>query len=446
MSVDRVRPELMQKAEMLLDLARRAGADEAQVTAQWSSSERVGFERSELHLMSTGEETSLGLRVHVDHRLGSASTNALDADDLARSVDAAMSVARFAPPDEYLCLPTPRPIAVDDRRWDPAVAALETGALRDLAVRYIESMRIDPRVCVDSGQVERTTSEACVLNSHGVSVADRETRLTWVGSGQAIDGDDITSFDYESGSSVRLAGVAERMVEDGRGFARHLLSTFGATPGPSYRGRVLLTPKVVGEMLLDPLCFQLSGLQVFYGKSSLGDDRIGQPICSPSISLIDDPGDLELGGACIHDCEGMPVARKAFITDGVLQLHMENSYSARRRGRELTGHGALNFHGASLAGGATPVAEILASPADLLVVHRFSGNVDNSSGDFSGIAKGSHLHTAGGNRRPVRETMIAGNVLEMLRCVVAVSRETEVVDATYRAPYLLVDGVSVTGD
>lgn len=225
-----------------------------------------------------------------------------------------------------------------------------------------------------------------------------------------------------------------------------MVDTFGAARAPSYRGRVLLSPRAVGDVILEPLEFHLSGLQVLYGKSSLPDERVGTPIASPLFSLADEPGDLELLGSTPFDSEGVPTTPRALVEEGVLAGHLENAYSARRRGRVSTGHAELGLHGARIAAGDAELDDLLWRPGPLLVVHRFSGNVDGSSGDFSGVAKGSHLVAGAGERRPVRETMIAGNLFELIHRIEAVSHRAEASDGAFRSPWLLVDGISVTGE
>lgn len=437
---------LQSSAEALLDLARRAGADEAQVSAAWNREIKVGFERNELSLSSSGEESSLRLRVHHGHRLGSASTNSTALEDLKRAVEAAMAVAALSPPDQHLNMPGPQALEERPSTWDDAINALRSEHLRTMAEAYLRALRGDPRISIDSGNVSSDVGHAMLLNSHGVAVSESWTKLNWLGSGQGIDGDDITNFDYGGGMSWRLEGARERMLADGARMAAQLAATFGATPGESYKGAVLLTPKSLEELLLDTIEFHLSGLQVFYGKSVLTDDRLGAAVTSPLFTLIDDPTDAGLAGCTAWDSEGVPTSRRTFIDSGRLCLQMENAYSARRRARPLTGHCGFGLHGAKVSPGDAALADLLQPSKPLLAVHRFSGNVDAASGDFSGVAKGSHLYLPGGDRRPVSETMISGNVFELTRSILAMSREVEVVENGYIAPWILVDGVSVTAE
>jgi len=438
--------DLATTAERLLDIAQEAGADEVQVRAERESERKVGFERGELHLASAGAETRFSIRVHKDHRLGAVQTNSTSERDLREAVRSALELARFAPPDEHLTMPAARAFRPNTRRFDPALAALDAGGLTRIAARYLQALKTDARVSVDDGSVTWESGEIFIANTYGIRAADTWTHVGWTALIEAIDGDEVTSFDYASGGSFALGGVEERIAGDGRRLAEGVLSTFGAAPAASYKGPVLLTPRAVAEILLEPLEFHLSGLQVLYGKSSFGDDRRDSAIASSLLTVRDDPSDLDLAGATPFDDEGVPTQPLDLVRAGRLVTHIENAYSAKRRGLPLTGHGGLDFHAAVVEPGFATHDQLTRGEQPILAVHRFSGNVTPSSGDFSGIAKSSHLHLPDGTRRPVRETMIAGNFFEALGAIVAVGEVSEIADGVVRAPHVLVDGISVTSE
>ena len=66
------------------------------------------------------------------------------------------------------------------------------------------------------------------------------------------------------------------------------------------------------------------------------------------------------------------------------------------------------------------------------------------SGDFSGVAKGSFVLRRGEAPRPVQETLISGNLYELLGEIAAISRDRRWVEGTVLAPLVRLDGVSVT--
>jgi PmbA protein len=79
-------------------------------------------------------------------------------------------------------------------------------------------------------------------------------------------------------------------------------------------------------------------------------------------------------------------------------------------------------------------------------VDRFSGNIDPIKGDFSGVAKSSRILRDGKDCGAVSETMIAGNLFEVLSNLQAVSNVQELVSGAILLPWVLGDHVSVTGE
>jgi PmbA protein len=82
-----------------------------------------------------------------------------------------------------------------------------------------------------------------------------------------------------------------------------------------------------------------------------------------------------------------------------------------------------------------------------LLVHRFSGQVDSVTGDFSGVAKGGEWWENGKRKYFVSETLISGNVFDCLtNALFGMSQETEVVESQDESPVVVCDGVSVTSN
>jgi PmbA protein len=436
--------DLMVGAEQLLGLARAQGAQEAQVRVSRTEERKIGIERNATRLSASGDETVYSLKVHAEHRLGSAQTNSPLPEDLRRCAEAALAMAKFAEPDEALNLPGPMPEALPTSRFDPALAEIPVRRLHEMASEFLAEMKADPRLSVDSGQINWSREEEGLVNSHGVSRRDNATRIVWAAMGMGVEGDQVTTFDVETGLAHWLADAEQRVPEGARNLRERVLRTFRPGRCASYKGAVLVSPGAFLEMLASDLGYHLSGLQVLYGKSAWNDDCVGTLVASPLLSVVDDPTDLSLGGCCNFDGEGVPTREMEIIQAGVLGTHLENAYSARRRNRMLTGHAALSLHSLTVGAGPDFLDDMMRAREPLLFLRRFSGRGDPATGDFSGVAKGSFL-MEGGEQRPVQETMVAGNFFSALRSILAVSSAREPVYGAARVPYLLIDGISVTG-
>ena len=66
------------------------------------------------------------------------------------------------------------------------------------------------------------------------------------------------------------------------------------------------------------------------------------------------------------------------------------------------------------------------------------------NGDFSGVAKNSFLIEHGKVKAPISETMISGNLADMLNNVIAVSADT-VCDGVSILPWIAFDGITISG-
>ncbi len=75
---------------------------------------------------------------------------------------------------------------------------------------------------------------------------------------------------------------------------------------------------------------------------------------------------------------------------------------------------------------------------------RFSGGRPGANGEFSGVAKNGFLIENGRLTKPLTETMISGNLADMLQNLRAVSREV-MEDGAMSVPYMAFDGVTVSG-
>ncbi len=426
----------------LLAQASAKGADETQVAGTHTVKSRIGFEKNDFNIAAHNIQTSYGLTVHKQQKKGSASTNEPSAECIAQTVDSALTLAEYSVEDQYLCLPEPRPYTELPGRYDLQLAELPIADLRELAHEFIEVGRAEPRLSLDNAGIEVVTSYYTITNSKGLRATDQHTEVHWHMMGMGKSPEELTSFDYISGHSYDWASTREKAFAAARTFVDKLMSCFGARSGESYKGKVLLSPAALGSVLLSPIEFHISGRQIMDGKSRW-DEALGEAVAGGGFTLIDDPADLEITGATPFDSEGVPVARSTIIDNGILRMHTDSCYTANRRGTQSTGH-AGGLHSIHILPGDKNVQELIDAGERLVVVERFSGNVDNITGDFSGVAKGSHYYQHGQHQCPLKETMIAGNFFELLKNVGGISDEAIPYGNVYSAPYVLVDGVSVT--
>ncbi len=445
---------LLARCESLVAEALRAGADEAEAFATHAEKSLATFEKGDLKLAHVDEGSSIGLRVFKHQRLGFAATNQFDTASLAGVARNAVALATASPADVANRLPDARPIV----QLPPLVhAGLDRFGIEEAVdlghTLLTRAQAFDKRLSVDGANAGVSRVAQAVHTSRGVRAVESDAMVTLSISGMAIAGADVGGFHYQS-DAVRdpacVQAALHQVVDD---FAGTSVGNLGAQRAPnSYQGLVLFSPDAFLDLFVAPVLSAASAIAVQRGRSALAQ-RLGERIGVLGLAIHDTPEDLGLAGAGSFDREGQPARRFALVEDGVLMGWLYNGYAAAVENRTSTGHArggargvpGLGAHAISVAGGTGGTREtLLATLGRGLLVQRFSGSVDPASGDFSGVAKSSRWVEGGRVSGPVRETMLSGNAYQLLARIAQLGTVAERVDGSARAPWALVDGLSVT--
>lgn len=451
-AVESAAPALEQLAALGLEEARKLGADAAKVNTSARWERRLVVEAGRFSLANSLASRSIGIAVHKDKKKGSATINSDDKDALRKAVADATALAAYSVPDEFLCLATTEeapPASPLPFSFDPELADADLEQVQGIMQEVLGVLTRDKRLALDRFEMAADVSLHGTYNSLGVRQTERQTMISWSYMGMARDGEEVTGFDYDSGFSYDLATALGRAMTDADRFAKKILSFLKPRQCPSYKGAVLFSPRAVQELLAGMMLYHMSGRQVMDGKSKW-EGSIGQRVLSPLVTITDNPHDGRFSGATSFDGDGLPTRTLTLVQDGVLQLHLHDLYSAKRCaarfGKPVTSNGTAGGPFAlAFAPGKASFAELAGSQTNLLMIDRFSGNTDPVKGDFSGVAKSSRLFVRGEDAGAVTETMIAGNFFEIADKLLGLGNIAEIVSGGFQSPYLLLDGLSVTG-
>ena len=124
----------------------------------------------------------------------------------------------------------------------------------------------------------------------------------------------------------------------GRKAAERTLRRLGARQVKTAEVPVVFDPETAGE-ILGTLFAAISGYAVFRNATFL-KDRLGQPVASPLVTLVDDGRRVRGLGSRPFDGEGQPTRRNRPIEKGVLRYWLCDAYSGRKIGAQADGHGA----------------------------------------------------------------------------------------------------------
>ena len=309
------------------------------------------------------------------------------------------------------------------------------------------ALAADSRLVVDGGNLEIGHGVRAIVSSRGARAAHSASWASAMLYGMVVDGD-VGTFSWHSEitrDAAALPAAIQRVIAQ---FARKAAAAFGGERGESFRGPILVTPDCLGDLLVDPLCEMLGADSVRAGRSPLAG-RLGEAIAAPAFTLREAGAGLSGYPLAPFDREGSPRRVRALIGGGRLTDFLYDSYEARRAGREggcaQGAAGAPPFIGAAcleVAPGASAESALLAAERAVLVP-RFSGTINPTSGDFSGVVKGGAL-IRGGEARPIRETLIAGNLYEALNNISLVGDTLQRVEGVRDFPMVRIEDVSIT--
>jgi len=458
-SFKKERLQLENASSKLISLALQAGAQTAEVCGSFRQSTKITLEKQDYHLASADEGASFGLRVICDDRLGFTSCNTFEPQDLKEIAHRAVEIAKFSPRNPYFTIQGAANNAKEAPHalWDDSLYQVSLQTQKDWVKWMIEEALRDSRFRLNDGQLSLSASVALVSNSLGTHKAERETAASWSLMGMGVEGDNITSFDYFSELSRHAAGIQDRMVASTKKFRDSVLANLKTGAPKSYKGLVAFSPRAVVDILLSSLAYHLSGRSVVEktGKWTLKD--LQAPLLDSRLTIQDNPWLVDRGGCSAFDREGTPTRPLNLFDKGVLQTFLLDNYAAKALNLASTGHAAggpsalpsVGSHCMILSPGEESWDELRARATkeqkEILLVHRYSGQVDSVTGDFSGVAKGAEWWNGGEHVYNVKETLISGNIFDVLsRELFGLSRETEVIDSNESSPYLVAAGVSVT--
>ena len=442
----------------LLDLATKvagaAGAGEqVEAFVGRSTSTSVKVHGGAIESLTQATSAGIGVRVIEDGRQGFAWAGSLDDDVVAEVLAEARDNVVYAQAEPWVGLAEPdgvEPPRID--LWRDALAAQPTERKVDLALELERAVRArDPRIDgVRTAQWSDGAGEGAVATSTGIAVAGRSTFCNLSVLALASEGAETkTGYGVSVGrepDDVDLDRAADDAVER----ATRLL---GAVQPASASVTLVLEPRMAA-ILLGVVAATLNGESVLKGRSPFAD-RVGEPIASPLVTLVDDPTDPLSLGADSHDGEGLATRRVPLIVDGVLQGFLHNTMTGRRAGVPSTASAVRGYRSTpgvgaqalAVATGAGGLDDLVAAIDDGVLVQSMTGlhsGVNPVSGDFSVGVEG--LMVRGGQRtEPIREATIASTLQRLLLDVSAVGGEREWTPGGTGAAALVIPGVMLSG-
>lgn len=433
---------LILRAESALAMAKRMGADAAEVGASVDQGIGVSVRQGEVETVELSRDQGIAITVYVGQRKGSASSTDASEASLQATVEKALSIARYTGEDPAAGL---------------ADAALMADDILDLKVHHPWALTTDQAIemalaCEQAGRdvAGITQSDGASLSSgEGVRVYANSHGFIGTQKGSRHSLSCMLIAEDEQGMQRDMDFTSARDPDDlsdptdvGREAAKRTLRRLGAKRPPTGTYPVLFDPSLASG-LVGHLMGALAG-GALYRQASFLCDRLNTPLFPDWFSLEERPMEIGATASSPFDGEGVQTRNNRFIEHGQIASYMLSSYSARRLGMTTTGNagGARNMR---ITAPLTSRSELLQQMGTGVWVTELMGQgINGVTGDYSRGAAGFWVEK-GVVQYPIEEFTIAGNLERMFAGLVGVGDDIDRRGSIHSGSWLI-DGMTIAGN
>ncbi len=414
--------DLPKIAEIACQAAIKAGAEFADSFVERGRDLSVSVEKNAVDLSSARTRASVSVRAFVAGGTGwwSASTTSEDAAREAGRMAAELAKAAESDPD-FVSLVIPAPYPEVAGLYDEKVASLEAPEVACWITQNIDSALSFASDAIVSGWAESSWRQTALVNSLGVKASEQATHASV--SVQVVirrNGDVGSFYEWDAARCLKDLEPGELGARAAAEAAKYLKSR----PIRTATLPVVFGP-LAGRGLVLGLCAAASAEDVQRKRSFLVG-RLGDRIASEHLTLVDDP--LIPGGlsSAPFDGDGFPHKQMTLVDRGFLRTYLHSNYTANKSGEPNTGHATrVGIAPTNIRPklGERTGAELIGEVEEGIYVVLGHPSPDTASGQISALVDAGFKIEKGELTYPLQSTMVAGQALEVLGAIDAISSD-----------------------
>ena len=427
----------------ILTLAGKS-AQSAEVFRVTSSRTPVQFEANRLKQVQTKDATATSLRLIKDGRVGFAQASGrISATEL---VNMALETSQFGFKADFT-FPYLQPNNAV-KTYDPSVEKETIDDMVGLGSAIIEAVCHHTADILCEGSVSRGTATFEIASSEGGHASYKRTNFSISMDGMLVrDGDILYVGDIQSScrpisNHQAISGEIIRQLELAKDIAVIRPGTFP----------VIFTPYGVAGALLSPLISAFNGKTVLDGASPLKDKK-GSAVFDSKFSLSDDPSIAYQPGSSPFDDEGVLTRRNTLVYRGKVVQFYYDLHTAALAGCPSTGNGIRSggmpspaIHALVIEGGETQLMDMIKDIREGIIIEQLMGAEQGNilNGDFSGNVLLGYKIENGSVKGRVKDTMVYGNVYQLLKEIAAVGSDSRWIGGYVKTPSIYCPAISVS--
>jgi TldD protein len=424
--------------EQAVQFTTNLGAEYADARAEQTVSTSIRLSNEEFERVATGIECAFGVRALVKGAWGFSSTNLLGIKNVrACSTDAfkvAKTLSRVVKEKAELSPTKTVRDHVKSVAYEPLMETETDKKLMELMHLSKTAQQQDKRVGAYVIYDDCAGSTVAV-NSDGSRILADTSRLYVAVLAMASEAGKVTSCREHIGSCGGFELFkSEKIGEIAVHAARRAVRLLEARAGPNGKFTALLDPRMAGIFVHEAIGHACEADQIASGESIL-KGKIGEPIGSKLISIIDDPTVIGEWGSRKYDDECVSTKKRILVNHGILSDFINNRESAAKLNLKPNG-GAIaesplcrpivrmsNLH---VARGNHSFEELLEDiHYGIYLKGTRGGEANIANGSFQFTAEEAYLIEKGELTTPFVGATLSGSALETLSNVDAASRNFE---------------------
>ena len=439
---------------LLIDTAIKNGATSADCILSRSRGVSITRRLGKDENIERYEDFDTGLRVFVDNKISSVSTNENSEESLREVAKKAVEMAKIAPEDEFSFIASKellRQFSIQEDIYIDCYDSVEpsTDILRDRASE-VEDIALNVKGITNSDGADASwgEGETLLMTSNGFFGSSKKSNHS-VSVVVIAEKNGKMERDYDYSSKVYGEDLKDGK-KIGNEAAKKTLARIGAKKPVTGQYPVIFDPRV-SRSIASHFASAINGSSIAR-KTSFLKDCLNNKIANKCVTLIDDPY-LKRGlGSRLFDAEGLGTSNQVLIKDGVLENWLLDLSSAKQLNISPTANAKRGISGPPapgttnlmlLPGEDTPEDLISSVGNGFYVTDMIGSSVSIVTGDYSRGASGFWIKN-GELSTPITEATIAGNLKDMFKTLKPAN------DLNYlhsiNCPTILIEGMTIAGN
>ncbi len=438
---------------LLLDKSKKFGATAADIVFIKSEMLELRFRNGNDESLEKAENDKIGLRVFINNKSASVSTNDFSEKNLSNIAKKATEMAKVAPEDKFRMIADKTILdrfkvneSLDLEIFDEKEPSVEE--FREKAYKIENSaLKFSNKIQSDGVSCSWNKSHYQLVTSNGFH--GKMDKSNFSNSIVAIGkNNNSMERDYEFSSKVYYHDLMDPKLI-GELVSEKVLKKLNPKKPKTGNFPVIYSPRVA-RSIASHIASAINGVSITRGTSFL-KNSLNKSIFKNDIEVVDNPLLKRKLGSKKFDAEGIATNKNYFIKNGVLKNWILDMSTAAQLNLETSGNATRGVNGHPSPG----ISNFIISPGKIdpnslindisegfYVTELIGSTISLISGDYSRGASGIWIKN-GKLTYPVSEVTIAGNLNKMFEQLLPANDLD--ISLTFASPTLFIENMVIAG-